>query len=116
MHPFNIAALALSPAGTAEFSLQSRMQKRQSGGAKVVGRHGQKPAPRKPAAGDALIDADGVVWLVETVTEEGPGAFLATIVKITRSDGDENAVSYRLDAAEFAAFCDDKGITLQPAG
>lgn len=73
-------------------------------------------ALRKPITGEALIDSDGVVWLVESVRDKGDnGCYLTSVARITRTAGgdDDSDALHDLSRDEFATFCNTKGIILR---
>jgi hypothetical protein len=68
----------------------------------------------RPAAGEPVIDSDGVVWLIESV-EDVPGlnTFEVNVVKITQSDtGCPGPLTHHFSKFEFETFCQEKGIQL----
>lgn len=73
-----------------------------------------QPAPQRlPIIGEALIDADGVVWLVEALEDNGAG-YVTNVARVTQTEPeDPEPTSHQLCRAQFEAFCRNKGIVLR---
>ena len=70
--------------------------------------------PRRPIVGEALIDTDGVVWLIESVQPVHDADFIAHVARITNTTATPNEpTSHHLSRSKFEAFCRIKGIVLR---
>lgn len=120
-HPFCLPTLQMSCAATGASgmfaaSLPADKRSGQAGGRTPPQRSGPA-APRRPIVGEALIDNDGIVWLVESVQPQGDGHdFVTNVARVTRTEATattDQPVSHHFTRPEFEGFCSAKGIVLR---
>jgi hypothetical protein len=116
INPFGFPSLLAVPAAPGAPMVYSSLGgtgKRLFGGGNAGSERRSVPL-RKPILGEALIDSDGVVWLVESVQDRGDAGYTTSVARITKTEGDGQPTSVlNMSREEFATFCNSKGIQLR---